>query len=259
MGNNHASPRRRSTQPSERDPMNAFLSLSGRILALLLVLTLPLAAQDAEEGVDDRPGVAILPFTDGGSFGADREDLAALSVGLQQILITELQQNSQLRIVDRSVLREVLEEQDLAEEGRVDAATAARVGQIVGARYVVTGGYMDLSGDFRLDARIVDGETTETPWSDYVRGDRSDLYALLVDMAGKITSGADLPALPMEVREEREARPIPPQAITLYSRAQVLQDVGQTDRARELYQRIVSDFPEMTEAGEALEQLDGEA
>lgn len=236
--------------------MNSSVSLLGRTLALLLLLAVPLAAQDRADEQDDRPGVAILPFVDGGSFGADREDLAAMTVGLQQILITELQQNSELRIVDRSVLREVLAEQDLAEEGRVDAATAARVGQIVGARYVVTGGFMDLNGDFRLDARIVDGETTETPWSNYVRGDRDDLYALLVDMAGKITEGAELPALPSEVREEREARPIPAEAITLYSRAQVLEDVGQSDRARELYQRIVSDFPQMTEAGEALEQLD---
>ncbi|MFW6175641.1 MAG: tetratricopeptide repeat protein [Acidobacteriota bacterium] len=45
--------------------------------------------------------------------------------------------------------------------------------------------------------------------------------------------------------------------MTLYSRAQVLEDLGEVEGARELYQRIVSDFPEMVEAEQALEQLSG--
>jgi hypothetical protein len=53
------------------------------------------------------------------------------------------------------------------------------------------------------------------------------------------------------------ARVIPPEAITLYSRAQVYEDGGQKDRAIELYRRISQDFPQMTEAKEALQQLQG--
>jgi TolB-like protein len=222
------------------------------ILAGLLAVFTPasLLAQ-----ADSRPGIAVFPFANGGSFGANREDLEALSVGIQQMLLTELSQNTALRIVERSVLRQLLEEQSLATSGQVDAQTAARVGKVVGARYVVTGVFIDLNGNFRMDGRIVDVETSEILKTAQVRDRRDNLYALLFDLAAKITEDVKLPALPASVREERREREIPAEAVTLYSRAQVYQDAGRNDRAVELYRQIADRFPQMTEAREALRQL----
>lgn len=236
-------------------------SVRGALVAALAVglawTGVPEAAAQEPGAQDTRPGVAVFPLDDGGSYGPDREDLAALGVGLQQMLLTELSQSQDLRIVERSTIREILEEQDLAVEGRVDPGTAARVGQIVGARYIITGSFIDFSGDFRLDLRIIDGETSEILRAESVRDDRSELYGLLVQAAERIMEGMALPPLPTEQREAREAREIPSEAITLYSRAQVLEDVGETDEAMALYQRILSDFPQMTEVEEALAQIQG--
>jgi len=217
----------------------------------------PATAQEEPSAQDSRPGVAVFQFANGGSYGPERQDFSDLGVGLQQMLLTELSQSSDLRIVERATLQQILDEQDLAVEGRVDASTAARVGRLVGARYAITGVFTDVWGDFRMDARIVDGETGEVLGSERVRGEREELYGLLVELASRVIEGVDLPPLPTAQREERESREIPAEAITLYSRAQVLQDLGETEGARELYQRIVSDFPDMVEAEEALEQLSG--
>lgn len=229
------------------------------VLALVaggVVLAAPVAAQKkGAGGPDRRPGIAVFPFTNGGSFGKNKEDLAPLEVGIQQMLLTELAQNATLRIVDRSALRQILEEQNLATAGRVDASTAARVGKLVGARYAVTGVFMDLNGRFRLDGRVVDVETGEVLKTQSVRAKADDLYTLLVQLAGKITDGVRLPPLPAEVRQAREGRAIPAEAVTLYSRAQVYQDAGRTEKAIELYRMIVQKFPQMTEAQQALHQL----
>ncbi len=219
------------------------------------LLAAPLAAQKTDSGPDRRPGIAVFPFTNGGSFGAGKEDLAALEIGIQQMLLTELAQNDSLRIVDRSALKQIMEEQNLATAGRVDAATAARVGKLVGARYAVTGVFMDLNGKFRLDGRVVDVETGEVMKTQSVQAKRDDLYALLVQLAGKVTKGVNLPPLAAEVRQQREARAIPAEAVTLYSRAQVYQDAGRTEKAIELYRMIAEKFPQMTEAKQALVQL----
>ncbi len=229
--------------------------LAASVILGFLLLPGTLAAQDAPD--DDRPGVAVLPLENGGSYGPDQQDVEALQVGLQQILLTELDQSTDLRIVERQRLREILDEQQLTIDGRVDPSTAMQIGQLVQARYIVTGSFMDLWGDFRLDVRIFDGETSELITTARLNADRTELYQLVFDMAALIMEGVDLPPLSGEVREARRTREISPEAITLYSRAQVLEDVGQTDQARELYQRIVQDFPDMTEAGEALEQLQG--
>jgi TolB-like protein len=220
-------------------------------------MVLPLAAA-AQQTPDTRPGIAVLPFVQGISIGAEKETLDALSVGLQQILITELSQNQAMRVVDRNVLRELLAEQDLARDGRVDAGTAAKIGKLVGARYIFTGGFNDLNGEFRLDGRIVDGETSEIIRAEQVTDKRDKLYGIIMDMAQKVTSGLKLPALQPQVQEEREARrsELPREAVILYSQAQFFQDRGDVGRAKELYRRITKDFPRMTEAKEALQRIE---
>jgi TolB-like protein len=171
------------------------------------------------------------------------------------MLLTELGQYGSLRIVERSMLRDLMAEQDLGTTGRVDAQTAARVGRIVGARYAITGVFVDLNGDFRMDGRVIDVETTEILRTEQVRDNRANLYSMLVDIAAQITDGLDLPPLPAQVREARAERKIPDRAITLYSRAQTYEDYGRKDQAMELYRQIAQEFPEMTEAEQRLEQL----
>jgi len=62
---------------------------------LLGLLAGPAVAQDT------RPGLAVLPFENGGSYGKDKEDFDALRRGIAGMLISELSQNGSLRLVDR--------------------------------------------------------------------------------------------------------------------------------------------------------------
>jgi TolB-like protein len=225
-----------------------------RVVTILMLLMLSPTLAAAQ---DTRPGFAVFPFANGGSVGPDRQDLSDLSVGFQQMLMTELSQNTALRVIERGMLRQLLEEQDLGASGRVDPNTAARIGKVVGAKFALLGGFVDSFGTMRLDARIVDVETSEIVKAEAVRGKREDLYDLLVDLSGRVTAGVDLPPLPTEVRKARQARKIPEAATVLYSRALVYEDRGRMDRARELYAEITQKFPEMTEARDRLNQLKG--
>ena len=206
-------------------------------------------------GQDSRPGVGVWAFENGGSYGQDAQDFEASQVGLQQILITELARNSGLRIVERSRISEIISEQDLGQSGRVDPNTAARVGRIVGAKFMVLGSFIDLFGDFRIDVRIVDVETTEIIRTNRVADNREELYQMMVDLASRLTEDIDLPALENEAAIEEQGREIPTQAVTLYSRAIFFEDRGDKDRAIDLYSRALEQFPEYTEAQEALQQL----
>lgn len=210
-----------------------------------------------QKGRDDRPGIAVFPFFNGGSYGAQKEDLNLLQIGLQQSLMYELAQNTNLRVIDRSTLRELMQEQELGKSDRVDPATAARIGKIVGARYVVTGGFMDLFGDFQLTGRIVDVETTEIVRSAQVQGKRETMYGLVVDMASRVTSGIKLPALPAAVQESRKKRAVTPEAIVRHAMIMSIRDEGNTTRAVELYRDLVKDFPLVEEWKTELRQLSG--
>ncbi len=223
---------------------------------VLAAMTLGAPTLGLAQDVDDRPGIAVMRFVDGGSFGAEAIDFSALEVGLQQMLSTELDQNPNLRVVDRALLAEAMAEQDLGSSGRVEESSAVAVGQLVGARYLVTGGFADSFGSFRIDARVIDAATGEVVRSREVRADREDLYGLLVQLAAEITEDLDLPALAPEVRESREARQIPLEAVTMYATAQALEDDQETDQAVQLYRALVQRFPDMVEARQALRVLD---
>ena len=139
---------------------------------IALALVAGLVAPGVAAAQDTRPGVGIFAFENGGSYGQEAEDFEALQVGLQQMLIGDLSGNSGLRLVERGQIQALLDEQDLGAGGRVDASTAAQIGRLIGARYMIFGSFIDFYGDFRLDARIIDGETGEVIKTDRARGPR---------------------------------------------------------------------------------------
>ena len=210
---------------------------------------------DRGQEVDRRPGVAVFEFEAAGSVGEDGLDMENLGIGLQAMLLNELQQNSSLRIVERSELNRILSEIELGSSGAVDPRSAAEAGKLVGARYMVFGSITDLFGEVILTTRIVSVETGELIRSSQTRDQREQLYDVLVRMAGEITSELNLPALPADTREARQEREVPPGAVLLLANAEAARDAGRTDRAIELYQRLTREFPDYTDAQDTLDQL----
>ena len=143
----------------------------------------------------------------------------------------------------------------MAAQGRVDANTASKIGKIVGARYMVMGGFMDIGGDFRLDARIVSVETSEIVKTEKITGKREQIYNLVTNLAAQITKGVNLPALPRQAMEMRENRKVPTEAVTYYSRALLYADRGNKEKAAELFNKAIQVFPEYSEAKQGLQQL----
>jgi TolB-like protein len=226
---------------------------------LAMTLAAGLVASTAGMAQDTRPGIAVITFQDGGSYGQEAEDFAALTVGLQQMLITEFAENGALRVVDRGRINELLAEQDLGASGRVDANTAAEIGRVVGAKYTVMGGFVDFYGDLRIDVRIVDTETSEIVKVERARDERENMFTMVVDLADGITKGLSLPPLPagqLQERQERSSR-IDQEAVRLYTRGLLYAERGDTERAIELFSRVTQEFPEYTEAREALRQIQG--
>jgi TolB-like protein len=212
------------------------------LLALALALPAAVVAQ-AAAATDTRPGIAVLPFENGGSYGRDKEDYTALQGGIPAVLIDELSRNPAARVVDRQTIDNLLKEQDLATAGRVDAATAAKVGKLVGARYDITGTFIELGGKFKLTARIIDGETgviVKSVSNDDAMMNPNDLFKIIQSVAQKLMNETKLPALPQQVAQAAKAQNVPTEALTLYSRALLYQDRGDKTKAVEYFSRAVT-------------------
>lgn len=226
-----------------------------RSRTMLALLALAAFAVPARAQQDTRPGVAVLAFENGGSYGLNKEDYDALQRGMAGMMISELAANNGWRVVERAQVQKLLDEQNLGTSGRVDAQTAAKIGKLVGAKYVVTGSFIDLSGDFRLDVRIVNGETSEIVKTESDHMAREHLFDLIRNVAQKLMKDVNLPALAKNVSDQRMSRQVPTEALTFYSRGLLYQDRGQNDKAKEMYQRAIAVFPQYTEPQEQLQRL----
>lgn len=145
--------------------------------AALFVLALWLTAfatSTSHAAPDQRPTVAVLYF----DYSGKDAEMEVLKKGLAQMLISDLSTLDQVRIVERNRLEEILAELKLAQSGKMDPATAAKVGKLLGAKYMVLGGYFDLMKTLRADARVVEVETGKVIQSIGATGKPEDFLAV---------------------------------------------------------------------------------
>lgn len=228
-----------------------------RATAVLALVGAPLAAQE-----DNRPTVAVLPFVNS-AIGRATEELAPLSKGIADLMIIELAQNTNIRLVERENINQILAEQNLARDGRVDDATAARVGRLLGARHIVTGSFVtDRSGTMVITVKSVNVETGRIEYADMDRGSTDDFLSLVSRVGRKTNTGLKLPDLTPQARQTSEARTqaqarVPFRAVMMYSRAISAQDAGNRQEALTLFNQVATEFPEFEDAKKARDRLQG--
>ncbi len=138
------------------------------LLAAGLLISPVIYSQDSSS----KPVVAILNFSNtGGQFYLDE-----LKQSFPAKLKTELSQKKSLTVVERQKLDEVLKEQDFSMSDLTeDKDKQAKVGQLLGADFIITGDISESGGKIRIDAAItqtssgkVTGEKVTGPSKDYV-------------------------------------------------------------------------------------------
>jgi curli biogenesis system outer membrane secretion channel CsgG len=137
-----------------------------------------------------KPSVGVAEFKNESAAGWWR---GGVGWELSGMLSNELSSNGDFRVVERSKLQNVLEEQNLAASGRVRAGTGAKMGQVTGADYLVfgtvtsyeentasTGGGIGFHGIsiggkkseayIAVDVRVVNATTGEVDFSRTIEG-----------------------------------------------------------------------------------------
>lgn len=224
------------------------------------------------------PGtLAVMYFENQGN-----PELESLKVGLSQMLITDLQgEVPGLTVVERTRLQEILDELDLGHQGKVEPGTAARVGKLLGAEWMLMGSYFELMGTMRIDVRLVDVETgkilhahgVNDASSAFMHMEKSlaeDLEAALAQQLGTQPTGK----LPTETQGTATARTEPTrtqrsvptevtapdakvlEAAVAYSDGLMALDRKDVGRAREAFEAAVSANPDLELAKEELAALE---
>lgn len=194
-----------------------------------------------------KPTVAILYFD------YEKEDeLAALRKGLAQMLISDLAAHERVTLVERARLQDVLAELQLAQSRKTDPETAVKVGKLLGARYIVVGGYFQLMGQLQLTARLVEVETSKTLAGFKARGKPDDFFALEQDLSAQLGKALteSVPAwmgrIPAEDMPKRLKKPakLPLDTAVRYSRALDALDKKDKETAKKELSVVVKAQPD---------------
>jgi TolB-like protein len=200
---------------------------------------------------------AVLAFENTGSYGQDKEVFEALELGLAAMLARAIDRHPGADVVQQTQLSEAMRRLGLGPGQRVDAASAADVGKATRARYTVTGSFADFYGKFRINARLVDGQTGEivkvVSNDDPKLQDRAQLAAIVQTVAERITSASGLPPYPGGAAPPT----IPTDAITAFSRGLLQESRGDGAKASEFYQSALTAFPRFDEARDGLARVRG--
>ncbi|MEA3544893.1 MAG: CsgG/HfaB family protein, partial [Thermodesulfobacteriota bacterium] len=125
-----------------------------------------------------KPRVAVMDFENRSPYGG-----YSLGRGASDILSTELVKAGVFRMMEREQIHSVLQEQNMGASGRIDPATAARIGKIIGVEYIITGAITEYGeskaggggGGINIgkkgyhgtvDIRVVDATTGEIVFAD---------------------------------------------------------------------------------------------
>ena len=158
------------------------------LIALLNIWALPALAA--------APKVAVMDFDNQSQHGGWR-----LGRGAADILTTSLVKQTDYEVFERDRLNSVIEEQNLGSSGRVDPATAAKIGKIIGVQYIITGAVTEY-GESKtggggggvhvgkkgyaatVDVRIVDVNTSRILFADTGSGNKSSMNVRVFGFGG---------------------------------------------------------------------------
>ncbi len=152
---------------------------------IMLLLSLPLiVCLSLPAGADfKKTKVAVLDFQLQGE-GFETGDMGAI---VAEWFITALVRDGRLEVVERGLLKQILEEQKLGLSGVLDETTATRIGRLLGVETIISGSVLKLREVLEVNARIIDVETAAIIAAENIKTTTpTKLQDLVIQIARKI-------------------------------------------------------------------------
>ncbi len=157
----------------------------GRIPAVSAPLSAPAA-------VAARKTVAVLSFDN----NTGKPDYDHLGKGMSTLMASDLSSVEEIRLVERDRLADVIKEIDAQQTRYFDSTTAVKVGRLSGAEYIVTGAFLAVDPQMRIDTRVIRVETGEIVKTATVTGQGDRFLDLQKKLARQLVKDLDIALTP---------------------------------------------------------------
>ena len=183
-------------------------------------------------------------------------ELDPLQKGLTDMLITDLTQVKSLKVLERTRLQLIMDELKLGETGAMDKDTAPRLGRLLGAKRILSGGFTSPSQDtLRIDSTATNVATAETDAQANVSGNQNGFFTLEKQLVFGILGNLNIPL----TQEERDAiQKLPTEsflAFLAYSRGLDYEDKGMYKEAGQEFNKATQIDPNFLRASEKSQEV----
>jgi len=166
------------------------------LLLVFCMISMPLSAKAEFQ----KTKLAVLDFQLQG-VGFETADMGKI---VAEWLITALVKEGRFEVVERRLLRKVLEEQKLIMTGIVDENSATQLGKLLGVKVIISGSVMRFQNIMEVNARIIDVESASIITAESVKSTTAiRLEDLVVQMAEKIIKDFPLEGYVVNRSEDR--------------------------------------------------------
>jgi len=185
--------------------------------------------------------VAVVEF-DNGSF-QDADKFKNVGIGVAAMLRYDLESSGAVYSPSREHFNYLLDELKLSQTELADKDQKLQVGKVIGAQNFIFGTFFNMpSNKFRIDARVIETETTLPKKQFTIEGKASDIGKLTVDLTKQILAyfsveadaikkaGANIPNVDLAALNE-------------YSRGVAYEEKGQMDLAKKAYAEAIKISP----------------
>jgi len=154
-----------------------------RYIAFLIVLAFFISIPLAANADFKRSKIAVLDFDLKGA-GFETEDMGAI---VAEWFITAFVKDGRFDVIERGLLKKILNEQKLGMSGILDETTATKIGKLLGVKIIISGSVLKLQNILEINARIIDVETASIIAAENVKSSAAvRLQDLVVRMSAKI-------------------------------------------------------------------------
>jgi hypothetical protein len=174
---------------------------AAKLRPILLILVLFAAGALARAATQDVLTVAVFDFE------SKDESVRDLGPKVATLINARLSAEPQLMTVERAELEKVMGEHELNLSGSVSTESAVKVGQIIGAKVLVSGRVFKVDKDLTMVAKIIGTETSRVYGEIVTGGANTSVTDMSAELAKKIAATisqkGDTLVAKVETREER--------------------------------------------------------
>jgi len=177
------------------------------------------------------------------------------------MLTTDFASIKKISVVNRVALKNILKEQSLSLSGITDENSSVEIGQLVGAKSIITGSFVVIGNEVRVDAQIYSVETGVAIGAAAVEGKMNDIFNLEEQLVIKLFD-----VLSIELTDEQKNTILKKETENIIAvennyRGVVAEDDSQIELAVNFYKKAVQADPKYKNAYKNLEraskQLEG--